>query len=639
LGFIGESAHPSFWVCDRCSSCHPQRTFIVLFIFEPGLAMDCRKTSISRSLKGVILTAINLTQTQIAQIKTHLSQLYSDEQCTTVFTRLENILEEHLRIAGEKPPPANPLSERDAILITYGDMVSQTGKKPLITLFKLLSNQLKGIVSGVHILPFFPYSSDDGFSVTDYRSVDSDLGDWPEITKIADSFRLMIDAVINHVSTQSDWFQKFLSGESVYRDYFIRLDPNTNLDDVVRPRDLPLLTPVKTSQGEQYVWTTFSADQIDLNFSNPDVLLEILDLLLFYVRQGAQIIRLDAIAFLWKQAGTSCIHLPQTHHVVKLIHSVLDAVAPWVYVITETNVPHTDNISYFGDGSDEAHMVYQFALPPLVLHTLLSGDASRLSDWAAGIRLPSKQVTFFNFLASHDGIGLRPVQGILAADEIEALIQQTKANGGGISYRQVNENEHQPYELNINYYDALIEQTANQPGSDRQVARFMVSQAIMLSLIGVPGIYFHSMFGSRNHLQGVEKTGKLRSINREKLKLAQLEDQLADHTSIRARVFHEYERLLHVRRRFPAFHPHGKQRVLEVDPSIFALIRSAPNSQSIMLCLHEVSGEPFCATINLPEYALPQAEDVLSGDIISLDNCPLDPYQVRWINLDGCVST
>ncbi len=554
-----------------------------------------------------------------------------------VFTRLENALEKHLLTAGEKPPTANPLSERDAILITYGDIVRQSGEKPLTTLFKLLSNQLEGTINGVHILPFFPYSSDDGFSVTDYRAVDSNLGDWSEITKIADVFRLMIDAVINHVSAQSDWFQKFLSGDLAYIDYFIRIDPNTDLDDVVRPRDLPLLTPVRTSQGQQYVWTTFSADQIDLNFANPDVLLEILKLLLFYVRRGAQIIRLDAIAFLWKQVGTSCIHLPQTHHVVKLIRSVLDIVAPWMHIVTETNVPHTENISYFGDGNDEAHMVYQFALPPLVLHTLLSGDASRLTDWAAGIHLPSRQVTFFNFLASHDGIGLRPVQGILAADEIEALIRQTKANGGGVSYRQVNENERQPYELNISYYDALVEQPAHNPGSDRQVARFMVSQAIMLSLIGVPGIYFHSLFGSRNDQQGVEKTGKLRSINREKLKLAQLEDQLADHTSIRARVFREYKRLLRARRRFAAFHPHSEQHVLEIDTAIFAIMRSAPSSPSIMLCLHEISGDALRARIKLPDFSRPQAKDILSGDIVSLEDCPLDPYQVRWIKLDGSV--
>jgi sucrose phosphorylase len=581
------------------------------------------------------LTSRDLTQAQRDRFKTHLLQLYPEQQSSFVLAQLEAIIDEHLAAVGDKPPTAPPLSERDAILITYGDMVSRPGEKPLTTLSNLLSKQLEGTISGVHILPFFPYSSDDGFAVIDYRAVNDELGGWSEIERISDGFRLMIDLVINHVSAESDWFQQFLSGNPAYRDYFISLDPQTDLDAVVRARDLPLLTPFETPQGRRYVWTTFSADQVDLNFADPEVLLEILDLLLFYVRHGAQIIRLDAIAFLWKEVGTSCIHLPQTHNVVKLIRAVLDSIAPWVLIVTETNVPYEENAAYFGNGSDEAHLVYQFALPPLVLHTLLTGDATRLTQWARQIRLPSEQVTFFNFLASHDGVGLRPVQGILETDEIEALIRHTKANGGGISYRQVDDNERRPYELNINYYDALVEGVAENPESDRQVARFIVSQAIMLSLIGVPGIYFHSMFGSRNYAQGVEKTGKLRSINREKLSLTDLEAQLADRTSVRARVLHQYKRLLHTRRRFTAFHPHGRQLVIDQGPSIFALIRFAPHDSSAVLCLHEISGKAVRTTIELPERTQKEAEDVLSGQAITLEDCPLEPYQVRWIHLDG----
>ena len=313
----------------------------------------------------------------------------------------------------------------------------------------------------------------------------------------------------------------------------------------------------------------------------------------------------------------------------------MDCVAPWVQIVTETNVPHSENISYFGDGSNESHMVYQFALPPLVLHTLLSGDASRLTNWAADITLPSRQVTFFNFLASHDGIGLRPVQGILDVKEIEALINQTKANGGGISYRQVNKNKREPYELNINYFDALAKLHLESPGSELHIARFLVSQAIMLSLIGVPGIYFHSLFGSRNYAEGVEETGRLRSINREKLDLTELEGELADRTSIRARVLSEYKRFLRTRRRFATFHPHGEQRVLDLGPSIFALTRCAPNSPNMMLCLHEISGEVSHTTIKIPEATQHQTIDVLSEEAVTLESCPLNPYQVRWIPLDG----
>jgi len=322
------------------------------------------------------------------------------------------------------------LTERDTILITYGDEVSESGGAPLHTLAAFCRKYLLGVVSGIHILPFYPYSSDDGFSVIDYRAVDPRLGTWDDIAQLGEGFRLMFDAVINHISRQSDWFQGFLRDDPSFRGYFIVIKGRPDLSAVVRPRITPLLTEVSTASGLKQVWTTFSDDQIDLNYANPDVLLEILDLLLFYVGHGADFIRLDAIAYLWKEPGTSCIHLPQTHRIVQLIRAVLDQVAPHVRLITETNVPHRDNVSYFGDGFNEAQLVYNFALPPLTLHAIQTGDARALSEWAANLALPSPQTTFFNFLASHDGIGLNPVRGILSEAQIDALVAKTEAHGG-----------------------------------------------------------------------------------------------------------------------------------------------------------------------------------------------------------------
>lgn len=526
------------------------------------------------------------------------------------------------------------LSEGDTILITYGDMVKEDGVPPLQTLAAFTEKYLKGLVSTLHILPFFPYSSDDGFSVIDYQKVNPDLGAWEDIACIGKHFNLMFDAVINHISSQSDWFKKFIGGDPKYANYFISVDPQTDLSTVVRPRDLPLLSPVQTSEGRRHVWTTFSADQIDLNFANPDVMLEILDLLLFYVRQGACLIRLDAIAFLWKEIGTPCIHLPKTHHAVKLMREVFDAVAPWVLIITETNVPHEENISYFGDGTDEAHLVYQFALPPLVLHTLQSGDASHLTAWASNIRLPSDQVTFFNFLASHDGVGLRPAHGILSDEEIEVMIRRTEARGGGVSYRRVGESARLPYELNINYFDALADPETDNTPSDRWIARFLASQAIMLSLVGVPGIYFHSLFGSRNYPEGVKCSGHLRAINREKLTLLALEADLAKSDSLRARVFEGYSRMLSTRARQPAFHPHGEQQILDLGSSVFAVLRLSPTQGRRVLCVHEISGRRQRLTIQRPMGPQSTPIDLLTGESVSLDACHLTPYQVRWIQLD-----
>ena len=363
------------------------------------------------------------------------------------------------------------------------------------------------------------------------------------MARVGKNFHLMFDGVINHISAQSEWFKAFLHDDPKYRDYFIVVDGKPDLSQVVRPRALPLLTEFTTPSGVKKVWTTFSADQIDLNYANPDVLLDIIDVLLFYVAQGAELIRLDAIAYLWKEIGTSCLHLPQTHRVIQLLRAILDEVAPHVALITETNVPHQDNISYFGDGHNEAQLVYNFALPPLTLHTFHTGDASALTQWAASLERPDRwgaatsdlqpssappvrsAPTFFNFLASHDGIGLNPARGILRDDEIAALVDRVVAHGGRVSYKSNPDGSTTPYELNINYFDALSDPNSSEPLS-LQIDRFVAAHAIMLSLSGVPGLYFHSLFGSRGWPEGVTLTGQNRTVNRQKFDRAEVEREL-----------------------------------------------------------------------------------------------------------------
>jgi glycosidase len=578
--------------------------------------------------------AMTIRSQYLNKLAGHLAFLYGEDRVAEIFPQLEQILEAHLAAVDAIPTHAGALTERDVMLITYPDQVHQPGIQPLQTLARFLKQHLQGLVTGVHLLPFFPYSSDEGFSVIDYRRVLPALGSWTDVAQISSEFRLMIDAVINHISSQSAWFQGFLDDSPPYANYFISLDPETDLSSVVRPRDLPLLTRVETKNGARYVWTTFSADQIDLNFANPKVLLEILDLLLFYIRHGAQFIRLDAIAFLWKTIGSSCIHLPQTHRIVQLIRTMVDAVAPWVYLITETNVPHEENLSYFGNGTNEAQLIYQFALPPLVLHTFLAGDASRLTAWASTLHSPTDRTTFFNFLASHDGIGLRPARGILTDQQIEKLVDWTESRRGKVSYRSVAGDQRLPYELNISYFDALAEPGEGDKPEERWIARFLASQAIVLSLIGVPGIYFHSLFGSQNDLASLQRTGQPRSINREKLALDVLEPALAQKGSLRAKVFAGYARLLRARRNHPAFSPAGDQQVLDINSSVFTLIRRAPNDGRRVLCLHEVAGHPTSLDIHLAEHPTARPYDLIAKEQISLAACTLAPYQIRWITLD-----
>ena len=570
----------------------------------------------------------------------HLTFLYGEDQSPGLPARLESIIADH-RKRLQSETHDGELTERDSILITYGDQVQAANEKPLRTLKKFCDKFLTGIMGGIHILPFYPWTSDDGFSVLDYRKIDPALGDWDDVSAMG-NFRLMFDGVINHISSQSEWFQKFLQDDPHYSEYFITVDGEPDLSKVVRPRALPLLTPFQTLSGGKKVWTTFSADQIDLNFKNPEVLLEILDILLLYAERGADFIRLDAIAYLWKEIGTTCIHLPQTHAVIQFLRAALNEAEPHVHLITETNVPHPDNISYFGDGANEAQLVYNFALPPLTLHAFHTGDARTLSDWAKTLTLPSDKTTFFNFLAADDGIGLHPARGILSNADIDSLVEKTLAHGGLISYKHNADGTQSPYEMNINYFDALsnpfsLEAASSPPGTaagadnetlDLQVDRFITAQAIMLSLVGVPGIYFHSLFGSRGWAAGVKLTGRNRTINREKLQVDELERQLADQTSLSSKVFKRYSQLLRARSGTSAFHPHGKQSILDYHPSVFAVERTSPDGASRVLCLHNVSAKEIIFRTNYNS-----GKDLFTDQPLQVSNITLEPCQIVWVKL------
>ncbi len=563
------------------------------------------------------------------EIFDHLVFLYGEEAGEATYKKLERLMthaKDHL-----PQRETAVFSQRDSMLITYGDQVQEPGKPPLQSLAEFCEKWVNGRISTIHILPFYPYSSDDGFSVIDYKAVNPDLGSWQDVAKLGKNFDLMFDAVINHISAQSDWFQRFLQDDPQYQNYFTVVEPDTDLSSVFRPRALPLLSPVETASGTKHVWTTFSDDQIDLNYAHPDVLLDVIDTLLFYVAHGARYIRLDAIGFMWKEIGTNCLHLPQTHRAIQLMRCVLNEVAPHVALITETNVPHAENISYFGNGSNEAQMVYNFSLPPLTLHAFHTGSAEVLTKWAAELTLPSNQVTFFNFLASHDGIGVMPARGILPDAAIATMAKRVEALNGFVSYKNNSDGSQSAYELNINFMEAL-----GNPGEDESIEliakRFLASQAIMLALRGVPGIYFHSLVGSRNWREGVSLTGRNRTINRQKLDRNELEDELVGSESLRRLVLTGYTNLLQCRLNEPAFHPTGHQSVIDVHPAIFALWR---DEAAKLLCLHNVSNETHEVTIPIPS-PIVEYHDLIGGEAFVVGNgrfltLTLAPYQVVWL--------
>jgi len=523
--------------------------------------------------------------------------------------------------------------QRDAVLITYGDSIQSTSGSPLDALRAWVQQRLGGAFNTLHILPFFPSSSDDGFSVIHYRMVDPRLGTWADVKAIGQHITLMFDLVLNHVSRQSGWFLDYETGIAPGRHYFIEGDPSWDLSAVTRPRNLPLLTPVNTRSGPRHVWTTFSVDQIDLNFASPDVLFEMIDILMFYVAQGARILRLDAVAYLWKRPGTSCIHLEETHLVVKILRDVLSLVAPDVILLTETNVPHRENVSYFGQG-DEAHWVYQFSLPPLLLYTLVNGTARALTDWAAQLSTPPSGCTFLNFTASHDGIGVRPLEGLVPPEAIRNLAQVVAAQGGEASWHRLPDGSESVYELNSTYYDALASDATTYTDMDRK--RFLCSQILAMSFQGIPALYINSLIAARNDHEGYRRTGQPRRLNRQKWFNTEWDSILATNPAVQE-VFDSLLRYLRIRVAQPAFHPEGPQRVLRLDDDrLFALRRVSPDGSRSVTVVCNVSDTFVSCSLRhvdittpvidlITETAHPQPEQ----DLL------LAPYQTVWLSPDG----
>ncbi len=559
-----------------------------------------------------------------ARLSARLRRLYGAERAEQVLPQLQDRI--------DRAAPARPRagwSERDVVLITYGDTLRSPGETPLQTLEHFAHERLADAFSAIHILPFFPFSSDDGFSVVDYREVRAELGDWADVQALAEHFRVGFDLVLNHASAGCEWFRQFLADEAPGRDYFVTADPAQDLSAVVRPRSLPLLTAFDTAGGRRHVWTTFSADQVDLDFTNPDVLLTFVDIVLEYAARGAGLLRLDAVAFLWKRLGTSCLHLPETHEVVKLLRDVVDAAAPDTWLLTETNVPHAENVSYFGDG-DEAHLVYQFSLPPLLLLSLIHGDARPLTRWAAGLAPPPPGCGFLNFTASHDGIGVRPLEGLIPAAERAALIDHLRERGVHVATKRDPDGGDSPYELNVTYVDAL----RGEPGEPvaLHAARFLASQTVPLALRGIPAVYVQSLFGTRDWDAGVARTGRPRTINRRSWELDELLPRIERRGSFHATIHDELLRRIRIRRTLSPFHPDAEQRVHDLGADLFAVERRLAGER--VVAVTNVTG----CHVSLPADA--PALEVDGGwiDRLEPDRAPratgeirLPPYGCAWL--------
>ncbi|PKL08445.1 MAG: sugar phosphorylase [Spirochaetae bacterium HGW-Spirochaetae-7] len=524
---------------------------------------------------------------------------------------------------------ARAFTEKDALLISYGDMVAPlaaagNGQSSLARLGDFIDRRMAGLFTYLHLLPFFPYSSDDGFSVMDYREVDPALGTWGDIEALGKTRSLAFDLVCNHASVQGTWFTSFKAGRKPFDRFFITRPLDYDASSVLRPRTHPLITPVELDDGRTVgVWTTFSADQADLDFSEPAVFAEFLDIVLGYAERGAGLLRLDAIAYLWKEDGTSCAHLPRTHAIVKLLRALIDSVGLDMVLLTETNVPHEENMSYFGSG-DEAAMVYNFSLPPLVLHAFATGDAKPLSDWAAALRVPAG---LLNFLASHDGIGVTPARGLIA--DFDRTIEAVKQRGGLVSYKAAPTGP-APYELNISWADAVSRPEADD---DERSRALIASYAVACAMDGVPALYFPSIAGSRSWCDGPARLGYNRAINRERPRLDELEASLADPASMRSRSLAGLSSLLRERARRPSFAPAAARVAHPASGPVFIVERGTGNDAVLVL----INCSPFQAAATIPAAweRTARAFDPVNGRAVQLPPShgfvTLGAYDVRWL--------
>ena len=573
-----------------------------------------------------------LDQELYSRVSEHLSIIYPDLNTKKLASEL--IAEMGMGRNIQRPTPhRNHWDQGDAILITYGNTIQRSGELPLVTLSRFLDKYLKRQFTAIHILPFFPFSSDDGFSVIDYSTVNPSLGDWENIESISKKYKLMSDLVINHISSRSRWFENYKNGVTPGKDYFIEGNPSDDFSKVVRPRNSPLLTEVRTKAGIRHVWSTFSGDQIDLNFRNPNVLKEFVSIVRSYLNHGITIFRMDAVPFLWKQKGTSCTNLQPTHEIIKLFHTLIEYYFPSALIVCENNVPSNENLTYFGN-ANEAHVIYNFSLPPLLIYTLLTGRCSHLKNWMMSMPPAQSGTTYLNFIASHDGIGLRPLDGLISDDGIDKLVEKTKQSGGRVTYRKSREGSDKPYELNITLFD-LLKSTFDSDEDNYSVERFLCAHSIMFALEGIPAVYIQSIFGSHNDLERLEHTQRNRSINRHIWGEFELEKELSDRQSPHARIFAELKRLLSIRKKQSAFHPNATQYTLHISDDIFAFWRQSINRDQSIFCISNVTATE--KLINLRDINLINTDewkDLIGGRLYFniQEQLSLSPYQVLWIS-------
>ena len=519
------------------------------------------------------------------------------------------------------------ISEKTSLVISYGDNIYSSQSSSMKIFQKFFQKNLEKLFDTIHFLPFYPSSSDSGFAVKDHYQIDKKIGNWSDLKKISKSKKIMADVVINHASARGLWFKNFLKRKKPGKDYFLTVNSKFNTSKVVRPRDHKLLKKIKIFEKNDYLWRTFSPDQIDLNFKNPSVLLRFIKIIIYLINNGVTIFRLDAIAYLWKQNGTKCINLSQTHEIIKLLRVVTSLLNVQTLIITETNLPEKENLSYFGK-NNEANWVYNFSLPPLLIHAFLFENSSYLNQWSR--KLPSTKYgnCYLNFIASHDGIGIRPTEGILNEKTLSSFLKRLKKNGSKFSYRKVQNKSKKVYEANITVFDALRKSDFDPKGLFF-LERYVSAHAIMISFEGIPAVYLNSLFGKSNDEAKYIITGNNRDVNRYKWNFNNITTKLRDKKSKQSIFYRNIGALLEIKRKQKAFHPNASRININLGPKIFCFKRISKDKKQSIICMTNLSSK-----IQTPNFKkIGNYRDLLNSNLKFREGTALilKPFQTVWL--------
>ena len=528
---------------------------------------------------------------------------------------------------GKKGKKLN-VSEKTSALICYGDSLLNNNKEKTIKIFrKFYKKNLGNFFEIIHFLPFYPSSSDSGFAVKDHYQVDKKLGYWSDIYQQSKMTNIMADIVINHASSKGLWFKNFLSNKSPGKEYFLTVGKKFDISKVIRPRENKLLKKITIFKKNNFIWRTFSDDQIDLNFKNPKVLLRFIKIMINLLNHGVTIFRLDAIAYLWKKSGSKCVNLKETHEIIKLLRTICNSLKTQTIIVTETNLPEKENLSYFGRNNDEAQWIYNFSLPPLLVHSFLFEDSTYLNRWSK--KLPNTKMgnNYLNFIASHDGIGMRPVEGYLKKEKLTLLFKRLKKNGGQLSYRKVQGSSKKVYEANITLFNAF-QKTDYDKNGRFFLERFISAHAIMIAFEGVPAIYFNSIFGTSNDEYKYIISGNKRDLNRYKWNKKRLDNLLKDKSSKQSIFYRQILNLISIKRQNKAFHPNAKRENLNMGKKIFCFKRTSLDKKQTIYNITNLSSKYQKLRF---DYKFSKYKNLFSKTKIS-HKSKLKPFETLWLS-------